>query len=179
MRDKIENLFEELNWIEDADLREKVIRCWMDAFLCSSFDIEDLKDVPFTLLIKDAPFSLMEHTKAVTRTARAIAKALSDFYGDKVKINMDYVVAGALLHDVGKLLEYEKTPQGVKKSNLGRRIRHPVSGTYLAYAAGIPDEVVHIIAAHSKEGDFTERSIEAIIVHHADFLNFEPFREED
>jgi hypothetical protein len=33
--------------------------------------------------------------------------------------------------------------------------------------------VVHIIASHSFEGDRTPRSVEAILVHHADFANFE------
>ena len=35
-----------------------------------------------------------------------------------------------------------------------------------------PGEVVHIIYAHSHEGDKTERSPESYIVHHCDFIDF-------
>ena len=36
------------------------------------------------------------------------------------KLNKDYLIAGALLHDVGKLLEYELAEDGtVIKSELG------------------------------------------------------------
>ena len=38
---------------------------------------------------------------------------------------------------------------------------------------GIPGEVMHIIATHSHEGDKMERSIESIIFHHADFVDFD------
>jgi hypothetical protein len=33
-----------------------------------------------------------------------------------------------------------------------------------------------MIAAHSKEGDLGRRTTESIIIHHADFLSFEPFK---
>ncbi|PYK19611.1 MAG: hypothetical protein DME55_04435 [Verrucomicrobia bacterium] len=35
------------------------------------------------------------------------------------------------------------------------------------------DKVLHIIATHSHEGDKVERSIESIIFHHADFVDFD------
>jgi hypothetical protein len=37
----------------------------------------------------------------------------------------------------------------------------------------IPGEVLRIIATHSHEGDKVERSIESIIFHHADFVDFD------
>jgi hypothetical protein len=52
-------------------------------------------------------------------------------------------------------------------------VRHPFSGVALAYKHGIPGEVLHIIATHSHEGDKVERSIESIIFHHADFVDFD------
>jgi hypothetical protein len=41
---------------------------------------------------------------------------------------------------------------------------------------GVPDAVSHIIAAHSGEGDMVKRSVEATLVHHADFMTFLPFK---
>ena len=59
------------------------------------------------------------------------------------------------------------------KCDYAKKFRHPVSGALLAKECGLPDEVVYIIYAHSKEGDITERSPEAIIVNHCDFIDFE------
>ena len=43
----------------------------------------------------------------------------------------------------------------------------------LCYKHGIPPEVMHIVATHSHEGDAVQRSIESIIFHHADFVDFD------
>jgi hypothetical protein len=43
----------------------------------------------------------------------------------------------------------------------------------LAFKHEMPYEVMHIIAWHSKVGDFVRRSPEAIIYHHAEFADFE------
>lgn len=97
-----------------------------------------------------------------------------EVYGEKFKLNKDYLLAGALLHDVGKLIEYEKTADGkTQKSQLGKNLRHPFSGCALAVKHGLPVEVAHIIANHAKEGDGTLRSPEGVIVNKCDMLNFE------
>ena len=88
-------------------------------------------------------------------------------------INQDDLIAGALLHDVGKLLEYELIDGNAVKSEYGKVFRHPVSGSKLAWQCGLPDEIVHIIYAHSHEGDNLKRSPETIIVNHSDFIDFE------
>ena len=84
-----------------------------------------------------------------------------------------YLIAGALLHDVGKLLEYEMKDGKIMKSKFGEKMRHPAAGAQLAEECDLPKEVVHIIAAHSHEGDSMNRSPEAIIIHHCDFIDFE------
>ena len=66
-----------------------------------------------------------------------------------------------------------KSVQGV----YGKYVRHPFSGVSLAEQCGIPAEVCHIIAAHAHEGDMIKRSVEAYIVHHTDFMTFEPFKD--
>jgi hypothetical protein len=91
------------------------------------------------------------------------------------------VISGAILADVGKLLEYETVdgPDGQQKAKQSRRgemLRHPFTGVALAMQCGIPDEICHIIAAHAGEGDLVNRTTEAYIVHHADFMAFLPFK---
>ena len=55
----------------------------------------------------------------------------------------------------------------------GQTQRHPAIGAALAKEKGLPPEVVLIIAAHSHEGDTMDRTPEAIIVHHCDFIDFD------
>lgn len=178
MRDKIIELFPRINDIKDKDLKEKTIKCWERALELSPFTIEDLNKIPFTLLIEDTDISLVEHTNAVTNTSIKIAESFKENYGNRKPINMDHIISGAILHDVGKVLEFEKVSGSkIVKSYHGKRLRHPVSGGIIASEVGLPLEVVHIIVAHSKEGNFTVRTTEAWIIHHADFVNFEPFRQ--
>ena len=74
----------------------------------------------------------------------------------------------------GQTAEYDKDASGkVIQGKFGQQVRHPFSGVALAYKHGIPGEVLHIIATHSHEGDKVERSIESIIFHHADFVDFD------
>ena len=172
----IVEIIPEIKMIEDESLKEKTIKVWEEAIKIGGWSYEDLDKIPFTLLIPDTDCSLIEHTRAVTQTSIAIAETFKKFY--KFEINMDYLITGAILHDVGKLLEYKREGEKFTKSTTGERIRHPVSGAYLAFKYGLPEEVIHIISAHSKEGNFVKRTVEAIIVNHADFVNFEPLKGE-
>jgi len=97
--------------------------------------------------------------------------------GRALPIDLDTVIAGAILADVGKLLEYELDPNGKSRlSERGEALRHPFTGVALALECRVPDAVCHIIAAHAAEGDLVKRSTEAFIVHHADFMAFLPFK---
>jgi len=173
MKSEIIDLIPEINQITDEDLKKRVISVWEEAINLGGWKIEDLNKIPFTLLISDCKVNLIEHTRAVTNTGLVIAKILLLFYKEQVKIDLDLLLAGGILHDVGKLLEYAKDQEKIVKSGIGKLLRHPFSGSALAYKYGLPEEVVHMIATHAKEGDGGYRSVEAIIVHHADFINFE------
>ena len=173
----VTDLFPEIKLIKSGTLRTKVAATWQDALDSGGWRVADLHRIPFTLLIPNVKIDLVHHTRAVTQTAVAIADLLVKNYGRAIKLNMDILVAGALLHDVGKLLEYAKHGKQIGKSRVGDLLRHPFSGQALAYKHGLPFEVLHMIAYHSKEGDLGKRITEAIIVHHADFVNFEPLKE--
>ncbi len=168
-------LFSEVNMIADGSLRGKTEQVWIAAMERGGWQESDLIDIPFTLLIPNVKVNLVEHTRAVTNCALKVAESLRESYSE-MGINRDYLIAGGLLHDVGKLLEYERCGDGFRKSRTGIMLRHPVSGANLAGEYGLPVDVVHIIYTHSKEGDQYERSIESIIIHHSDFLNFEPLK---
>jgi putative nucleotidyltransferase with HDIG domain len=177
MRETIKRLWPEIDWIEDLQLREQVTETWTKAFERSALQPDDLNQIPFTLLVANCPITFMEHKRCVVHIARDSARAMRDFMGRALPVDVDRVVAGAILADVGKLLEYEIGPDGQsRQSERGEALRHPFTGVALALECGVPDAVCHIIAAHAAEGDLVKRTTEAFIVHHADFMAFLPFR---
>jgi putative nucleotidyltransferase with HDIG domain len=176
VREKLMEIWPEIEWIEDAALREKVYKTWEYALEQSVLSPEDLLEIPFTLLVENCEVTFMEHKRAVVHIAVEGAKAMQQFFGDKLPINMDYLIAGAILIDVGKLIEYVMEEGQAVVGKTGKLLRHPFTGVGLAMRFGVPDEVCHMIAAHSKEGDLGRRTTEGIIIHHADFMSFEPFK---
>lgn len=175
---EIQALWPELEWIQDAELRKKVEVTWVLALERSVLKPEDLHRIPFTLLAgPDLKVSFMAHKRAVVHIARESGLKFREFFGDQLPVNMDVLIAGAILADVGKLLEYELDEKGNSfQGKYGEYLRHPFSGVSLAEQCGVPAEVCHIIAAHAAEGDLVKRSTEAYIVHHADFMTFLPFK---
>lgn len=176
MRAAVEELWPELAWIGGPALREAATLTWIRALERSPLTPADLEEIPFTLLVPDCPVTFMEHKRCVVHIARDGASAMARFMGHALPIDMDVVVAGAILADVGKLLEYEKVEGETRQSARGRALRHPFTGVALAMECGVPDAVCHVIAAHAAEGDLVKRSTEAVIVHHADFMAYLPFR---
>lgn len=174
----IKELWPELAWIEDDDLREKTAKTWELALERSVLSAEDLRRIPFTLKAgSDLNVSFMAHKQAVVHVAKESALKMKEFFKDDLPLNMDVVIAGAILADVGKLLEYELDESGNSmQGTYGKYVRHPFSGVSLAEECDIPAEVCHIIAAHAAEGDLIKRTTEAYIVHHADFMTFLPFK---
>ena len=178
MTEEIKKLWPELEWISDPDLREKTARTWELALERSVLSADDLNRIPFTLLCgPDLRVTFMDHKRCVVHVARAAGEKMNQFFRDDLPVNMDVLIAGAILADVGKMLEYELDAQGKTVQGIyGKYLRHPFSGVSLAEECGVPPEVCHIIAAHAHEGDLVTRTTEAYIVHHADFMTFLPFK---
>ncbi|PJA96673.1 MAG: phosphohydrolase [Ignavibacteriales bacterium CG_4_9_14_3_um_filter_34_10] len=176
MKEKVLKIWPEINWIKNSELREKVINCWIYAIENSVLSADDLEEIPFSLLIKNCNVSFMTHKRTAVQLSVDIAKKMKENFGDEIKIDFDILIAGAILIDVGKLIEYDKVDGKLITSKTGKLLRHPFSGVAIADRFSLPPEVLHMIAYHAKEGDSEKRSVEAIIVHHADFVSFEPFR---
>jgi putative nucleotidyltransferase with HDIG domain len=172
----VRRLWPELEWIQEPGLRRSVEQTWVRALERSPLSPEDLQKIPFTLLVSDCPTTFMEHKRCVVHIARQAAAAMRQFMGGALRIDLDVVIAGAILADVGKLLEYERKSGKTVQSERGEMLRHPFTGVALAMECGVPDAVCHVIAAHAAEGDLVPRTTEAFIVHHADFMAFLPFK---
>jgi len=174
MRKLVLKLLPEINEINQQELQDKVIACWKEAIEFGGWTEDLLRGIPFTLLADNVKINFINHVRAVCRICMAADDVLGEIHGtQKTPVNRDYLIAGALLADVGKLLEYEIVSGKPIKSDYGKHIRHPFSGVGLAFKHGLPSGVMHIIATHSKEGSGEKRLPESIIFHHADFIDFE------
>ncbi|HYW96433.1 MAG TPA: hypothetical protein VE870_12645, partial [Bacteroidales bacterium] len=147
MTDTIHKLWPELEWISDKDLREKTAMTWELALDKSVLTPADLNTIPFTLLVPGLKVSFMSHKRSVVHIARKAGESINAFYGDELPVNLDVLIAGAILADVGKLLEYVMKDGRPVQGTYGKYLRHPFSGVSLAEQCDVPSEVCHIIAA--------------------------------
>lgn len=172
-KEELTKIIPEFNEIQDRTLREKTLQVWIDAMKENNWDIASLQRMPFTLLVEKVSTSFVSHVRTVCRMCIAMLDVLKDAYGDRIELSRDKLIAGALLADVGKLHEYSKEGDRFIFSKSSKYLRHPFVGVALASKQEIPEDVLHIIAVHSKEAAGFKRSPEAIIFHHADFTEFE------
>src|SRR6195256_936503 len=175
---EIAELFPSLMKIKDSSLREKVAAVWNEAITTGcggkGRTFHGLRAVKFPLLAGDIDMRFVEHLNSCALQCIAIADVLESSFRCDIPVQRDFLIAGSLRADVGKPLEFDKDASGkVIQGKFGQQVRHPFSGVALAYKHRLPGEVMHIIATHSHEGDKMERSIESIIFHHADFVDFD------
>jgi len=173
MPTELTDLIPEFLEIEDESLRSRVLAVWKDAMEIGGWELDDLSKLPYTLLIEDVDISFPEHVSVVCRLCIAVEDVLRRAYGDRYNISRDTLIAGALLGDVGKLLEFQQVDGEYQWASMYQYLRHPFTGVGLCFKHNIPEEVMHIVATHSWEGDKFKRRPESIIFHHADFIDFD------
>jgi 3'-5' exoribonuclease len=133
------------------------------------------------------PFAggLLEHTLAVTRSCVALADRYLDQYRDlKPPLNRDLVIAAAVLHDAGRLLELGDEEVEPLPTVPGRLFGHLILGRDLvrdaARAQGdVHPELLqlleHVLLTHLALPEWGSPRLplvpEALILHHADDLD--------
>ena len=173
MKKRLLDLIPEFELIGDRELREKAVQVWEDAVADGGWTIEAIEKMPFSVHVENCNITFVEHVRTVCKMCVAVAQVLEESYGERTRLNMDNLVAGALLADVGKLIEYAEQDGQIVQSERGRQLRHPFVGVAMSHFRDIPTEVQHIIATHSKEGEMMVRSTESVIFHHAYFIDFD------
>lgn len=157
----------------EEGLRDMVIETWARLWRESGY--RDIGEAPNYLSELDGDETLVRHTDAVARMAKAIAKELQQVY--HIDLNYDFLLAGALLHDVDKLVLYQRKGDSVELTQLGQKASHAEYGARVAEQIGLPREVVNIIASHSPtQPRATPATIEAVLVACCDEANFQSYR---
>lgn len=128
------------------------------------------------------PSGLLQHTVNVVKNAYNIASSYSD-------IDMDLVLAGSILHDIGKIYEYDEkgNVSGEGKLfdhiNIGTRMlfEEYYHGQDYVYSFSERDiyNLSHIILSHHGKLEWgsprTPATKEAMIVHYADYIDTNMF----
>jgi len=127
----------------------------------------------------------LEHVLSVTRTACYLADKYRELYPDlNPPLSKSLIVAGAILHDIGKLQELIQQPTGADYTPVGRLIGHIVLGRDMvrAAAAAIPEmdaelllRLEHIVLSHQAVPEWgspvSPSTPEALLVHYADDID--------
>jgi hypothetical protein len=163
-RDNVREVFPEVSEIDDDALRDGVVDAWATAM--AENDIDDLRTLPWfppamrELGIEDE--LLVDHVRDVTVGAVGLAETLAERRG--TAIDVDTVVAGALIHDVSKLYEFD----GMDNTPIGDLLGHPYYGVHVVAAANLPVELAHLVLSHTDLTAVEPATIEAVVVRRAD-----------
>jgi 3'-5' exoribonuclease len=137
---------------------------------------EELKTFPAARMVHHAyRGGLIEHMATVTSKVEAIVAL------DR-RINRDVAIAGAILHDIGKVRELDPARRG--RTLEGRLIGHLILGVQMIREAAVEKnfsdfkwlrEVEHILVSHHGESEFGSpvrpMTREAMVVHFIDNLD--------
>jgi len=122
----------------------------------------------------------LQHSVGVTR----LCKNICEMYEG---INKDLVITGAILHDIGKLKEYD-VKAAIEKTLEGNFIGHIVMGDRwlrekivklrddgIAFDQELEDKLCHIILSHHGKYEYGSprmpKTIEACVIHAADLMD--------
>lgn len=126
----------------------------------------------------------LEHVLSVTRTCVFLADKYDDYYPQmQPRLNKGLVVAGGILHDIGKLREIEECTTGAEYTAAGNLIGHILQGRDIVREAAVgrnldPELMLrleHIIVAHQRLPEWGSpkppMTPEAMLVHYADDID--------
>lgn len=162
----------EISQIVSGELRAKVTEAWAHAICESSFGRP--RDIPGAGNPGDFELvrgTQVDHIRAVARIALKLADDFLEYYPE-VQIDRDIVLAGALIHDVGKAFEFDPVNLASWQKDPSRAgqpsLRHSVFGAHVCLTVGLPEELAHIALGHSREGQHIGLSLECMFVRIAD-----------
>jgi 3'-5' exoribonuclease len=126
---------------------------------------------------------LLEHTLSLMALCDAVARTCADPPGGGAGLDRDLLLAGAFLHDLGKVRELQPVP-GFPYTDEGQLLGHVVLGYEIAMrkadeVPGFPPELRmrlgHLVLSHQGELEWGSpkrpKTLEALVLHHLDNLD--------
>jgi putative nucleotidyltransferase with HDIG domain len=159
----VRQAFPAIEEISDDELRERVLRVWVESLEETGTALAEVPWFPPVQNDLDLPDErLVPHVNDVVDAAVSLAELLRDRRGSDV--SMDLVRAGALVHDVSKLYEFD----GDEATDVEDALGHPHYGIVPAARAELPTEVLNVVLSHSSRTSVEPSTLEATIVKRAD-----------
>lgn len=167
---RVEKLLPPLAGIVDPKLRIAIVEIWVEAW--DESDWADLTDVPKGIYGRGSDVgSLIEHVLCVTEAAEALAEVL-EASGRGWSVSRDLLLAGALLHDVSKVVESEPGPDGAPvTSAVGRMLQHGVWTAARVLRRDLDLELAHMIVSHTPRSKSVPATLEGLILYYADMMD--------
>jgi hypothetical protein len=165
--DYIMSIFPEIHEINDEKLRQAVLNIWVEG--CDDSGVEDLRKIPKNL--DNIGYFLVNHTKVVTKSCKNTAQLIKELH--HIEVNMDLLLAGALLHDVSKLMEITADGNDFLTSEFGEKVQHGFYAAYKAYEKRLPLDLQHMLIAHTPKSNIMPKTIEAVILYYVDGMDTE------
>jgi 3'-5' exoribonuclease len=179
-----EEMYNELMYLVEAEIDDVPLRQLVAEILVEH--AEAIKTIPAAKRNHHAYRSgFLEHVLSVTRLGVHLADKYREYYPDmQPPLSKSLVVAGAVLHDIGKLGELDAQPHGAEYTAQGRLVGHILLGRDLvrdkAREIGELDPEIllrleHIIVAHQNLPEWgspiAPHTPEALLVHYADDID--------
>jgi len=168
-------LIPEIDLLVDQELKQQCIHTILYAMGSGGWNKDNLDRCPVSLtrVSNKELNNQFDHIRVVLKIALGILESINEIYKEQLDDRVrDFVIAGALLHDVGKFVEFVPRNNEVGYANNAKLLRHPLSGAIMAAQEKLPDDVIHIIATHSFEGQASHETLASIIVKTADEVGF-------
>jgi 3'-5' exoribonuclease len=172
----VEQMFARLTEITagltDTDLRDLFARFWADEAL-----VEQFKKAPAAKMMHHAYIGgLLEHTLSMTLLAEMLA-------GHYKGVNRDLLIAGTILHDIGKVREFAYSTR-IDYTDEGRLVSHIVIAVEMLqkkldqledFPREKADLLKHMIISHHGSREFGSpeppKTIEAVLLHYIDEID--------
>lgn len=147
----VKKIIPEIDLIEDQALREKAAACWKQVLELGNWEEKGIESAPLAAghVSDDCPEKSIDHCRRVARLCQLVWDDLGEWANQINHVDHDTLLCGAVLHDIGKFLEYDLVDGKACQSELGKYYSHVVSGAFIAKSNGLPDKIVHMILEHS------------------------------
>jgi 3'-5' exoribonuclease len=169
----------ELQAIIKEEIEDKNLKALLEAFFGGAEFLRQFSQAPAARTIHhNCVGGLLEHTLEVI----ALCRGLTELYPGR--INRDLLLTGAILHDIGKLEEYNQDSISFEFSDRGKLVGHISIGKEMLdrRLAGLPDfpadlklELEHMMLTHHGQRDWgspeVPKTINAFALFHADLVS--------
>jgi 7,8-dihydroneopterin 2',3'-cyclic phosphate phosphodiesterase len=163
--------------IKDEELRKEVVKFIKDTELSSKdfkkYTREDLERAGSVFGISSSSMGpverdIIDHTIQVTEGAIEFAKLFQKNYD--VELDMDNLIASAIIHDLMKAYEFHRDEDDDLVPT-GMPLDHTMLAVAELYHRNFPEDIIHIVASHPGDaGTVSPKSFEALILHHVDSM---------